>query len=341
MSPVALPAEILALICCDALQSGISPATLLTLNSHWHGATSSILYSCLAVPVSSVLLSTASGSTQEDYCSTGCVWLNRLLGKYGAITRNHKYAEAVKALYILPNDWPLLDEQAAHDPHVEASNTGSREIGSDLNDLGTSDLKIMTESQVVNLVKNYLTGIQSLSWLLPGPPSATFMAQLQNAQIRLLSVDIVTSPQVLLRNSTICSLDGYPATLSSSMTRGYPALRWDLACLQAFDVRHLVRLTLQNLSLEGIRTLGLLSSALIGCQELSLYNTLFVDDVLLSSVASAMQKLEILRIKHMAGTKLTSKGIAAIMEQCENLQEFELLDVQGKELSDQLDGRLA
>lgn len=325
-----LPAEVLSLICTEALQCGTSPATLLTLNSRWHEVTSSILYSCLTIPACSVLLSATSATGQEDCCSTANVWVNRLRGKLHAITQNHVYAGKVKAFYILPKDWLSLGHLPTCVKHVEENHLQTRTTGTELDDASTHTSDAVTESEILELIMNHLTGIHSLSWLLLRPPSATFMATLQNACIRMLYLDIITCPGDLLQNSAIHATDCSPLFIKTSTIGSSPALRWDLASLQTLDARYLVHLTLQNLSLEGIRTLGQLSSALVSCEELSICNTLFVDDILLSAVSGAMPKLGALRIKHMAGTKLTSKGIASVMESSEALQEFEMLDVQGE-----------
>lgn len=333
MRPLELPAEVLTLICAEALQCGTSPSTLLTLNSSWHQASSGILYSCLAIPNSSLLLSDAYKDDPETQCSTFAVWSNRLLGKLRAILRNNHYAKAVSALYVLSKH---------SDPSVSSAGSGTQQEHDHKNDAEPRsttppnvDLDFMSDNQLLDLVTIHITSIRSLSWLLPRPPTDDFMKGLQRCSIRLVSLDFLPSTaQILQRQSnpanTYASLAGTLCTTSSSS-----ALRWDAGFLQTFDLCTLVVLTLQNLSLDGVRTLGQLCSTLLSCEELSLLDTLFVDDGLLASIAESMPRLRALRIKRMAGTKVTNKGISSIMESAHALEELELLEFEGEYLDHQ------
>lgn len=55
---------------------------------------------------------------------------------------------------------------------------------------------------------------------------------------------------------------------------------------------------------------------------------LWLDDPLCESLVSAGRRLKRLRLG-TSGTKLTDKGIIAILEGCDNLEELALLEVQG------------
>lgn len=55
---------------------------------------------------------------------------------------------------------------------------------------------------------------------------------------------------------------------------------------------------------------------------------LWLDDTLCDALASAGRRLKRLRLG-TSGTKLTDKGVLSIMERCDSLEEFSLLEVQG------------
>lgn len=317
-----LPEEILALVCTESLQRGASPSSLLTINTHWHKACSNVLYSCLAIPDSSRLLQCAAIDGVVEQCSTATP--NRLVGKLRAIHRNPHYAATVKALCIFPND---MHHALSSTAETHKTKDEQDEVATTMSSLGRDALN---DDQLLDFITSHLANIRSLTWLLRRHPSSDFVKGLHEGSSYLLSLDIIPSATYLLHRPEHSGSKGptspiAPPSAPSAMT----ALRWDACSLGFFELGNLVNLTLQNLSLDGVRVLGNICASLVSCQVLSLLDTLFVDDVLLSTVAKSMPRLRALCIKRMAGTKVTNKGLASLMESCHTLEELDLTELEG------------
>ncbi|KAK4704879.1 hypothetical protein P7C70_g1319, partial [Phenoliferia sp. Uapishka_3] len=107
------------------------------------------------------------------------------------------------------------------------------------------------------------------------------------------------------------------------------AIRWDASQLSTLPTS-LIRLSLSQLSIEGVRSLASAATAsLPALEHLELTRTVFVDDALLEALPS-LPSLRSLAIVDMHGTKLTDKGLAALMEGCNTLEVLELHRVEGK-----------
>ena len=116
------------------------------------------------------------------------------------------------------------------------------------------------------------------------------------------------------------------------VTEDYPdasLVRWDGLSLPLLPLDTLVSLRLQNLSFDGVRCLHGVLPALTACETLELEHSLFVDDALLLGIAESLHKLRVLAIRHMAGTKVTNKGMAAVMENLHAFEELELIEFEG------------
>ena len=68
---------------------------------------------------------------------------------------------------------------------------------------------------------------------------------------------------------------------------------------------------------------------LTGLEKLVLENILCLDDALFAGLAEYCVRLRILSIREMAGTKLTNKGMAALMERSRSLEEVDLVNFEG------------
>lgn len=104
-----------------------------------------------------------------------------------------------------------------------------------------------------------------------------------------------------------------------------PPQRWDafmMLTLQCLDT-----LYISGLSVDGIREL---QSFLSQASRLSFLtvDSQFVDDALLHQVAD-LKRLKQLLIK-TSGTKMTDKGVTAVLENCDMLQGLTLTEVEGR-----------
>ncbi|KDN52534.1 hypothetical protein K437DRAFT_186550 [Tilletiaria anomala UBC 951] len=115
---------------------------------------------------------------------------------------------------------------------------------------------------------------------------------------------------------------------------GSPLLDFDpparFECRQLYELHHLSTLALANLTLDGARILaGALSD--LPLLESVTFDFKFVEDSLLKRLAECCgaRKLKELRLKS-SGTKVTDKGIVAVMHGCKRLQTLELCKVEGR-----------
>lgn len=328
MPPLELPEEVLVWICQAALEAGVPATTLATINSHWHTACHAILYEHLAIPENYQSLLQPSGLDGSTPSA-----MSRAIRKLQSVLRSTKYANNVKAVYIISVDVPNVTSLDVNDDRADDASDSLADSpdDSDLKSQLEDHSSYMDESQLLRLVKSHLTSIQSFTWALIWAPSHYFVTQLHQACARISSVDILRPPKTCHASSGAGPSSprralGSQAPLSSAATH----LRWDGHCLAGFRIGTLANLTLQNLSMEGVKTLASLCSGLVACQVLEIWDTLFVDDSLLSSIAEGLSKLRTFRLKRMPGTKVTNKGLAAIMENSLTLEELELREFEGE-----------
>ena len=136
----------------------------------------------------------------------------------------------------------------------------------------------------------------------------------------------------LNRCSQLSLFSAWTPGAASAVTEDYPDasfVRWDGLSLPLLPLDALVSLRLQNLSVDGVQCLHSILPALTACETLELEHSLFVDDALLFGVADSLHKLRSFAIRHMAGTKVTNKGMAAIMEGLHAFEELELTEFEG------------
>ena len=131
---------------------------------------------------------------------------------------------------------------------------------------------------------------------------------------------------------TSCSFAPLPNLLSHNLNaRASP--RWDAPSLgHLASLNNLTSLSVTRLSQAGARAIGTLfdkmgdgdSSAL---EDVSL-DFLWLDDALCEALVKAGRRLRRLRLS-TAGTKLSDRGVLAIIEGCDALEELWLDEVQG------------
>lgn len=107
--------------------------------------------------------------------------------------------------------------------------------------------------------------------------------------------------------------------------------RWDAPSLFHLSTLPLTTLHIHRLSQSGARSLAALFVKMGEYSNLEdvWLDFLWLDDTLCESLVSAGRRMKRLRLG-TSGTKLTDKGVVAILEGCDNLEEISLLEVQGK-----------
>ncbi|KAG0145027.1 hypothetical protein CROQUDRAFT_659220 [Cronartium quercuum f. sp. fusiforme G11] len=108
-------------------------------------------------------------------------------------------------------------------------------------------------------------------------------------------------------------------------------IRWDANGIDSLP-SSLITLKISSLSSKGSKNLlnsfeNILWSNL---KNLNLNNSLFIDDELLFYISTGSKKIKSLIIESMSGTKLTEKGIIKIFQNLDELEEIELIDVEGR-----------
>jgi len=131
---------------------------------------------------------------------------------------------------------------------------------------------------------------------------------------------LVSSASRLMRVS--CTPRSGPGSLAMT--------KWDGPSLPLLSSLPLNSLHLSRLSQHGARTLSNLLSTMgeYSTLEDMSFDFVFFDDHLCEMIAKAGGKLRRLRIG-TSGTKLTDKGVTAIVEGCDALEELVFDEVQG------------
>lgn len=108
-------------------------------------------------------------------------------------------------------------------------------------------------------------------------------------------------------------------------------LRWDLDGIEALPTT-LTHLSISSLSAIGAKNLSRAFEAFTwtALTELTLSKSLFIDDDLMGSIILGSKKIKRLKIQSMCGTKLTERGIEQLFSSLDELEEIELLDVEGR-----------
>ena len=129
---------------------------------------------------------------------------------------------------------------------------------------------------------------------------------------------------------TSCSFAPPSMLLSHTSPVRLTLPRWDAPSFPFLSTLPLSSLRVNRLSQQGARSLSALFAKISeysNLEDVSL-GFLWLDDQLCDSLVLAGRKLKRLQLA-TSGTKLTDKGIIAILEGCDVLEELSLVDVQG------------
>jgi hypothetical protein len=122
-----------------------------------------------------------------------------------------------------------------------------------------------------------------------------------------------------------------PSSQSKSLTARSTQSKWSCPSLALLSSLPLTSLCLTRISQVGSRALSKLLSSLSeysSLDDLSI-DFVFLDDQLCEKIVEAGRRLRRLKMG-TSGTKLTDKGVCALLEGCDALEELFLEDVQGK-----------
>ncbi|EGG01832.1 uncharacterized protein MELLADRAFT_110704 [Melampsora larici-populina 98AG31] len=132
------------------------------------------------------------------------------------------------------------------------------------------------------------------------------------------------------RSQTTSTLDDMDSDSGNGMIQTKP-IRWDADSVDSLP-SNLTHLHISSLSSLGSKNLSRAFEGMpwISLTELKLNNTLFVDDELMTSVAKGSKRIKVIKIENMSGTKLTERGIEVLFNSLDDLEEIEILDVEGR-----------
>lgn len=340
-----------------------SPSLLLTLNRRWHAAASRVLYESLVLPDDNLLLVLASQSfASGDGPDHG---LPKVVHKLRAILNDVRYASSVSSLRIIPSralhaasaagaacaaQIASIDQSGVRDPilHWKTEPSGSVDSlpspfsAEDDNDDDVNAHEHLDDLGLYNVIKTRLSGsIREFTWSPTRAPPDIVIEALSRCEV--LNTFSAWSPSVAANgqqhvasnensDSPAPSVSYRSASLpSSAQTASTPQrslVRWDASCIDLLPAT-LQRMELSHLSAEAVRVLQGMTPTLHMLESLIIDNCLTVDDALLASIADHCVRLKKLALRQIAGTKVTDKGIAALMEKSSSLEHFEMVDVQG------------
>lgn len=116
---------------------------------------------------------------------------------------------------------------------------------------------------------------------------------------------------------------------ATSAAASAPAPRWDAPHLASLPAK-LTHLSLSNLSSLGAQSLAEHAlPALPMLEFVQLEKTLWVDDHVLEAMGRHLKGLGVLKVREMAGTKLSENGLGEVLRGCPELRELHLDCVQG------------
>ena len=329
----AVPGDVLSQICNAVLaQQTASASTLLTLSSSWHAAAARVLYRSLTLQDDDSLLLNASEAKVEpckvDMAGTSLTaHMLKLADKLRAIHKNDIYSECVKVLMILPGK-PAWRESAQLDERVSPSSSMFSVSALSSSELAFAPPDPLDDIALHHFVRTRLPNLNSFTWSAARPPPDLVVeAFSQSLHLRHFSAWSAISkayPPVPIPHR-----NPFKDASQTSGTDSNANFRWDGHGLALLPSDLLTGLNLANLSSEGIRMLCSTLPLLTGLEKLVLENILCLDDALFAGLAEYCVRLRILSIREMAGTKLTNKGMAALMERSRSLEEVDLVNFEG------------
>lgn len=216
----------------------------------------------------------------------------------------HSYSQYVRTLVVVPAK--LAGQKK------EATSTSSPSVITD------EDIKSIQPNSLALLSKS-LPHLEAFIWATDRMPFESICSVLNQSCPQL--------SQLLIR-PTISDLAHSQHRLASQEScYGSTPIpqRWDAFML--FTLNNLETLYISGLSSDGIRELQKFLSQSSRLAVLTI-DSQFVDDILLHQIAG-LKRLKQLLIK-TSGTKMTEKGVMAILEDCDLLQSLTLTEVEGR-----------
>ncbi|KAH7108195.1 hypothetical protein BKA62DRAFT_681390 [Auriculariales sp. MPI-PUGE-AT-0066] len=161
--------------------------------------------------------------------------------------------------------------------------------------------------------------LQQLLWVSATPPPDSLCETLSIFNVKLGRFSFVPEPSLI------------PQSPQTPVHARHVPPRWDASSLPQLAELPIHTLQLSRLSQTGARALGQLCAALgdrSNLEDVSL-DFLWLDDTLCEKLVLASRRLRRLQLSSN-GTKLTDRGVHAILEGVDSLEDFRLIEVEGR-----------
>ncbi|TDL25977.1 hypothetical protein BD410DRAFT_783979 [Rickenella mellea] len=274
----------------NASPSSVVPL-LSSCGSLLHAATARTVFSTLVVPDGADLFEPASPPFRRHALSALLSNPNR----YGGLVRNLKITDSE----IVPCvDGSPVDLSDSENSHICDTRTSRRPI----------------DAEQLYSVFKICSNIEELTWRSPNLPPDGMCEELASYTPRLTSLIYEPSFYSSIMGSHCSSLkkwDGFSLPLLATL----PITVLHLSCLSQCGSRALCNLLTR---LDEYSTL-----------EDVKFDFVWLDDSLAAELANAGRRLRTLVIGTQ-GTKLTDKGLSALLEGCDSLESLSLVDVEGR-----------
>ncbi|CAH7687677.1 expressed protein, partial [Phakopsora pachyrhizi] len=240
----------------------------------------------------------------------------------------------------------ILRRPDYYGPLVKALEISSQSISSNLQDTtinSESDGHHLSDwDSSLSALIGGLTNLRSFSWSTDRLPSPTICQTLGyhcqtleyfNLDIIPLSISRSTRHSLHNKTNSTNTNDQSDRSDDDELREDLPSkpLRWDPDSIDALPPT-LTQLSISSLSSNGAKAFSNALEALTwpSLTRMKISKTLFFDDDLISSIVIGCKKLRYLSVESMAGTKLTDRGVLELFNGLDNLQEIELIDVDGR-----------
>ncbi|EJD52710.1 hypothetical protein AURDEDRAFT_181254 [Auricularia subglabra TFB-10046 SS5] len=161
--------------------------------------------------------------------------------------------------------------------------------------------------------------LTELRWLSSTPPPDGLCEALATHNSKLTTLAFTPEPSLV------------PLSPQIPAHARFEPPRWDAPSLHMLAALPLTHLHLSRLSQAGARSLGILFSKLGDLSNLEdvALDFLWLDDSLCDKLVEASKRLRHLRLS-THGTKLSDRGVLAILEGVDGLEELEFVEVEGR-----------
>ena len=327
-----LPDEVLSQICRAAIEQQTACAsTLLTVARSWHDATARVLYRSLTMQDDDCLLLLAADADGLPMVSVSKsimdVRMPKSIRQLRSIYINELYGGCVQSLNIVPGKPAWRNGIGQFNDMFSSSASNSSLSTDDPPTLPYSNPEPLDDFALGELIRTRLTNLKRFSWSASRPPPDLVIDALSKSS----NLYFFSAWSKIHSHSSLDPVFRFPSNdeAKSLMLDPLDCTRWDGSCLSRLPLGVITQLHLQNLSSTGIRCMCDALFSLTGLEQLVLENTLFVDDVLLTGLSEHCIRLQALSIRNMAGTKVTSKGMATLLETSNTLEKLELIEFEG------------